>query len=263
MPTIVERPPPAAGAEPDLPPSTPALAPTAASAEQVTEQADNTTTLSEALYMEPPVPEHITISWAMTEMEGNDAPTRDHEHQESQHFYVTAVLPPQIPTIVESPSPASEADVRPSTPTLAPTPAAEQVVEQADNTTTPPEALHIEKPPVLEPIIVSCENSIYEELFAKFNQMMTEIEGMQTLIATLQQQQAQEAPPQQGFRRRTRHVSDADSDAPTEAITFPEDVAPIQQEGVLLNVQVVVAIVLLMFITTYFFFTFISGKLNC
>ena len=208
------------------------------------------------------MPEPIIISWAMTEMEGMHAPTRDHGHQESQYSYVTAVLPPQLPTIVEPP-PASEADVRPSIPTLVPTPAAEQVVELADNTTTPPEALHIEKPPVLEPIIVSCENSIYEELFAKFNQMMTEIEGMQTLIATLQQQQAQEAPPHmQGFRQRTRRVFDADSVAPTEVITIPEDVAPIQQEGVPLNVQVVVVIVLLMFITTYFF-TFISGKLNC
>ena len=144
--------------------------------------------------------------------------------------------------------------MRPSTPTLAPTAtAAEQVVEQADNTTTPPEALHMENPPmpVPEPISISRQNPIYGELFAKFNQAMTEMEGMRVLIATLQQQ-AQEAPPMQEFRRRTRRVSDADDAAPSEAMTMVGNVVPVQREGVPLNV--VVGIALLVFITTYLFF---------
>ena len=123
--------------------------------------------------------------------------------------------------------------------------------------------------PIPEPVVIIRENPRNEELFAKFNQTVAEMDGMQALIATLQQQlkQAQEAaaapPPVQELRRRTRRVSDADSAAPTEAVTFPEDLAPIQQERVPLNVQVVVVIVLLVFITTYFFFQFISGKMNC
>ena len=117
-------------------------------------------------------------------------PTPNHEQQESQASHVTAVLPPQISTIVEPP--AAEPDLRPSTPTLAPTAAAEQVAEQTDNTTTPSEVL---QPPVLipEPIAISPENLTYGELLAE---CQTEIQGLRASIATLQQQleQAQEAP---------------------------------------------------------------------
>jgi len=188
------------------------------------------------------------------------APTPGHdaiEHQESQDSHVTAILPPHIPTIVE---PAAESDLRPSTPAFAHTAAAaaaEQVAEQAEST---PEASHTEKPPVPipEPVVIIRENPRNEELFAKFNQTVAEMDGMQALIATLQQQlkQAQEAaaapPPVQELRRRTRRVSDADSAAPSEAMTMVEDVVPIQQEGVPLNVVVLIS--LLVFITTYLFF---------
>lgn len=193
------------------------------------------------------------------------APTPGHdaiehqESQESQDSHVTAILPPQIPTIVE-PAAVAELDLRPSTPALVQTTAAaEYAAEQADNTTTQPEASHTEKSvvPISEPVIITRENPFNEELFAKYNQAITEMDGMQALIATLQQQlkQAQEAapPPVQELRRRSRRVSDADSAAPSEAMTMVEDVVvPIQQEGVPLNVVVLIS--LLVFITTYLFF---------
>ena len=112
--------------------------------------------------------------------------------------------------------------------------------------------------PIPEPVVIIRENPRNEELFAKFNQTVAEMDGMQALIATLQQQlkQAQEAaaapPPVQELRRRTRRVSDVDSAAPSEAMTMVEDVVPIQQEGVPLNVVVLIS--LLVFITTYLFF---------
>ena len=106
--------------------------------------------------------------------------------------------------------------------------------------------------PVPEPISISRQNPIYGELFAKFNQAMTEMEGMRVLIATLQQQAQEAPPPMQEFRRRTRRVSDADGAAPSEAMTMVGDVVPVQREGVPLNI--VVGIALLVFITTYLFF---------
>jgi vesicle-associated membrane protein-associated protein A len=89
---------------------------------------------------------------------------------------------------------------------------------------------------------------------------MAEVDTLQAFIASLQQQlkiteeaaaAAVTAPPASELRRRTRRYSDADSAAPSEAVTMVEEVQ-IHSDGVPLNVVVVIALVV--FVTTYLFF---------
>ncbi len=98
-----------------------------------------------------------------------------------------------------------------------------------------------------EPIYITRENPVNEEMFAKFNMAQAEIERLKAQLAalTLQSQSQGE------LRRRTRRHSDADSAAGSEALTAVED-AHVQPEGVPL--QVVVGIALGVFVTTYLFF---------
>ena len=98
-----------------------------------------------------------------------------------------------------------------------------------------------------EPIYITRENPVNEEMFAKFNMAQAEIERLKAQLAalTLQSQSQGE------LRRRTRRHSDTDSAAGSEALTAVED-AHVQPEGVPL--QVVVGIALGVFVTTYLFF---------
>ncbi|CAA7271333.1 unnamed protein product [Cyclocybe aegerita] len=112
-----------------------------------------------------------------------------------------------------------------------------------------------------EPIYITRENPVNEELYAKYNTALAEIEKLHGQIAALSSEVAQaqqqillyqqQAVTQQELRRRTRRLSDADSAAGSDVQTMVED-PPLQQEGVPL--QVVVIIALGVFVTTYLFF---------
>jgi hypothetical protein len=172
--------------------------------------------------------------------------------------------------------PAEEPEHRPSTPvihdldTSVPVPAAEEVAENekpaeaivprsepAPTQSEPEPAPAISAP---QPLVITRENPVNEELFVKYNQAMTEVDRLQAFIASLQQQlkAAEDAastvpppPPVSELRRRPRRSSNADSVAHSEAVTMVEEVQ-IHSDGVPLNV--VVAIALVVFVTTYLFF---------
>jgi len=82
---------------------------------------------------------------------------------------------------------------------------------------------------------------VNEELYAKFMEAEREIDRLRSTMATMAA-----APPQ--LRQRTRALSDSGSTAETDIQTM----GSLQQEGVPL--QVVVIIALGVFITTYLFF---------
>jgi len=195
--------------------------------------------------------------------------------QESQDSTATAAqIQIPVPSIIEPPE--EETEPRPSTPithnldTSAPVAAAEEVTEEQkhaeDTPSTEPAPTHIEPEyapatSTPQPLVITRENPVNEELFVKYNQAMGEVDRLHAFVASLQQQLklAEEAaaasvvppPPASELRRRSRRVSDADSVAPSEAVTMVEEVQ-IHSDGVPLNVVVVIAIVV--FITTYLFF---------
>ncbi|KAF8957253.1 PapD-like protein [Flammula alnicola] len=184
-----------------------------------------------------PAPSEQTIQ----EERAHTPPPDDFERSVSQE-----PEPQQAPVVVEpvaEPSlepPAAPAPEYAPEPDI-PAPAPEPVVEPP----AAPEPLRREPTlvPQPAPIIITRENPINEELYAKFNVAQVEIERLKAQIAALTT--AQE------LRRRTRKLSDADSAAGSDVQTIVED-APIQQEGVPL--QIVVIIALGVFITTYLFF---------
>jgi len=100
-------------------------------------------------------------------------------------------------------------------------------------------------PPAPEPIYITRENPINEELYAKYNLAQAEIDRLKAQIAELS------APPPSELRRRTRKLSDADSATVSDFQTVVEEI-PVHQEGVPLQVVVIVA--LGVFVTTYLFF---------
>ncbi|KDR82894.1 hypothetical protein GALMADRAFT_238530 [Galerina marginata CBS 339.88] len=100
--------------------------------------------------------------------------------------------------------------------------------------------------PTPEPIYITRENPVNEELYAKYNMAQTEIDRLKSQIAALSTPAAQE------LRKRTRRHSDADSAAGSDVQTIVADDGPLHQEGVPL--QIVVIIALGVFITTYLFF---------
>ena len=113
---------------------------------------------------------------------------------------------------------------------------------------TPEVTLPVQQEPVLihasvsaPPPIIVRENPVNEELYAKFRDAEREIDRLRSTIATMAA-----APPQ--LRQRTRALSDSGSTAETDLQTM----GSLQQEGVPL--QVVVIIALGVFITTYLFF---------
>lgn len=198
--------------------------------------------------------------------------------QESQDSTATAAqIQIPVPSIVEPPE--EEPEPRPSTPiiqhpdTSAPVAAAEEVTEEQkhaeDTPRTEPAPTHVEPEyapatSTPQPLVITRENPVNEELFVKYNQAMGEVDRLHAFVASLQQQlklaeEAAEAastvpvppPPASELRRRTRRLSDADSVAPSGSVTMVEEVQ-IHSDGVPLNVVVVVALVV--FVTTYLFF---------
>jgi len=187
------------------------------------------------------------------------APTPTHDAIERETSAETVEVP-QVPTIVEpfdrhTPSPPPPA---PAAPVHDPEPEYTVVDPIHESEPEPTFAPAVEEPlpvpppvpapvPVVaEPIYITRENPVNEELYAKYQQAKAEIERLQSQVSTLSQ-----PPPPSELRRRTRRLSDADSAAGSEAMTMIED-APLQQEGVPL--QVVVIIALGVFVTTYLFF---------
>jgi len=193
------------------------------------------------------------------------------ERQESQDSTATAALP--VPAIIEPP--VTEPEHRPPTPvtrdlpTSIPVSVAEEVVDVDQRPAEEPVS-HSEPAPAYsepapatstpQPLVITRENPINEELYAKYNQSMAEIDTLQAFNASLQQQlkaaeevatAAATPPPASELRRRSRRYSDADSAAPSEAVTMVEEVQ-IHSDGVPLNVVVVIALVV--FVTTYLFF---------
>jgi hypothetical protein len=98
--------------------------------------------------------------------------------------------------------------------------------------------------PAPAPTVIVKENPVNEELAVKLNSAMAEIERLRAALAT-----ASVAPPSE-VRQRRKALSDDGSVAETDVTTVDE--GQYQQEGVPL--QVVVIIALGVFITTYLFF---------
>jgi hypothetical protein len=94
--------------------------------------------------------------------------------------------------------------------------------------------------PTPAPVIITKENPVNEELYAKYNHAQLEIERLKEQITSLSE-----------LRRRTRAPSDGGSTAASDIQTMVEE-GPVQQEGVPL--QVVVIIAFGVFIMTYLFF---------
>jgi hypothetical protein len=100
-------------------------------------------------------------------------------------------------------------------------------------TTEPPESTPA-------PVIITRENPVNEELYAKYNHAQLEIERLRERVTSLSE-----------LRRRPRAVSDDGSTVASDIQTIVEE-SPVHQEGVPL--QVVVIIAFGVFIMTYLFF---------
>jgi vesicle-associated membrane protein-associated protein A len=90
------------------------------------------------------------------------------------------------------------------------------------------------------PVIITRENPFNEELYAKYNHAQLEIERLKEQVASLSE-----------LRRRPRALSDDGSTVASDIQTIVEE-SPVHQEGVPL--QVVVIIAFGVFIMTYLFF---------
>ncbi len=215
---------------------------------------------------------HLTLDSqflaASSQLPQDRAPTPSHDsvvHQDSQDSTSTTAGQ-QLPIIIEPP--ASQPEHRSVSPVPPPVvnnaavdePAPEQPVDETAE--HEPAYSYAQPPPAPpEPVIITRENPINEELYAKYNKALLDLDDFQALVASLQEQLKQSQkiesaaadvpPPVQELRRRTRRLSDADSAAPSEVATMVDE-APIQQEGVPLNVVVIIA--LGVFVTTYLFF---------
>jgi vesicle-associated membrane protein-associated protein A len=193
------------------------------------------------------------------------APTPNYDsvvHQDSQDSTSTTAGQ-HLPTIIE-PQPEQHSVPPAPLPVVNSAVVDEPAPEQPVDETTEPEPAYLYAPPPPappEPVIITRENPINEELYAKYNKALLDLDNMQALVISLQEQLEQSQgvesaaadapPPVQELRRRTRRLSDADSAAPSEMVTMVDE-APIQQEGVPLNIVVIIA--LGVFVTTYLFF---------
>ena len=117
---------------------------------------------------------------------------------------------------------------------VAPAPITAVPVISAPITGPPPAELPEPIPP---PVIITKENPVNEELYAKYNHAQLEIERLKEQVASLSE-----------LRRRPRAPSDAGSTVASDIHTEN----PIQQEGV--PVHVVFFISFGVFFMTYFFF---------
>lgn len=160
-------------------------------------------------------PEHTEPTYVDTIAEPIPAPSR-----------VQDLVAEPEPLPVPAPRPVSSAPITAVPVISAPTP--EPLTEP-----------HITEP-TSTPVIITKENPVNEELYAKYNHAQMEIERLKEQVASLSE-----------LRRRARAPSDAGSTVASDIQTIVEDY-PIHQEGVPL--QVVVIIAFGVFITTYLFF---------
>jgi len=182
-------------------------------------------------------------------------PTQDAvERQTSSH---TVVDPPHVPetshpqesstmlpeyTEVTPAEPISEPSrveesVEPE-PLPVPVPVPRQVASASMSTV--PVAPVTEPPEPPSPVIITKENPLNEELYAKYQHAQSEIKRLKEQVASLSE-----------LRKRARAPSDAGSTVASDIQTVVEE-SPFQQEGVPL--QVVVIIAFGVFFTTYLFF---------
>jgi hypothetical protein len=139
-----------------------------------------------------------------------------------------------VPEVAPLPVPASKhIDPTPFTPVPVISDPITEPPTSEPPTTEPPES-------TLAPVIITRENPVNEELYAKYNHAQLEIERLKEQVASLSE-----------LRRRPRAVSDDGSTVASDIQTIVEE-SPIHQEGVPL--QVVVIIAFGVFIMTYLFF---------
>ena len=155
-------------------------------------------------------------------------------------FYVdtTAEPVPEVQDSVPEPAPLPV----PAPQHVAPTPITPVPVILAPITEPPISEPPITEPPerVPAPVIITKENPVNEEWYAKYNHAQLEIERLKEQVASLSE-----------LRRRPRAPSDDGSTVASDIQTIVEE-SPIHQEGVPL--QVVVIIAFGVFIMTYLFF---------
>ncbi|PPQ91678.1 hypothetical protein CVT25_012891 [Psilocybe cyanescens] len=174
----------------------------------------------------------------------------DTEVQQQQHQVPVIVEPweqPPSPAHTKAALPETEEAHEPTHSTVEPT--SEHSIPQPTEPVHEPTPVPAQEPvrvPTPAPIIIHRENPVNEELYAKFNMAQAEIDRLKAQIAELTTPAAQE------LRRRTRKLSDADSVAASDIQTIVVEDSPLHQDGVPL--QVVVIIALGVFITTYLFF---------
>ncbi|KAH9480412.1 Vesicle-associated membrane protein-associated protein scs22, partial [Psilocybe cubensis] len=135
-----------------------------------------------------------------------------------------------LPDTQESREPSRSADAEPVRETTIPS------SSEPAHEPTPAPAHEPIRLPAPAPIIIHKENPVNEELYAKYNRAQEEIERLKSQIAELTTPAAQE------LRRRTRKLSDADSVAASDVQTVVVEDAPLHQEGVPLQVVVIIAL---------------------
>jgi len=160
-------------------------------------------------------------------------------HADALYADTTAESIPEVQDLVPEPAPLPVPEpqhVPPTTITPVPDilpPITEPPISNEPSTTKPPESIPA-------PVIITRENPVNEELYAKYNHAQVEIERLKEQVASLSE-----------LRRRPRAISDDGSTVASDIQTIVEE-GPIHQEGVPL--QVVVIIAFGVFIMTYLFF---------
>jgi vesicle-associated membrane protein-associated protein A len=155
-------------------------------------------------------------------------------------FYVDTIAEP-IPEVQDSvpePAPLPVPTPQHDAPTtITPVPVISAPITEPPTSSEPSTT---ELPESIAPVIITRENPVNEELYAKYNHAQLEIERLKEQVASLSE-----------LRRRPRAVSDDGSTVASDIQTIIEE-SPIHQEGVPL--QVVVIIAFGVFIMTYLFF---------
>ena len=179
---------------------------------------------------------------------------QDLPHDQEASHRPQSLIPPPVHTETDyvdtTPEPIPEVQDLVPEPAPLPVPAPQHVAPIP--ITAVPISAPITEPPTNEPptteipehipapVIITRENPVNEELYAKYNHAQLEIERLKEQVASLSE-----------LRRRPRAASDAGSTIASDFQTIVEE-SPIHQEGVPL--QVVVIIAFGVFIMTYLFF---------
>lgn len=180
---------------------------------------------------------------------------QDPSHDQEASSRPQPLIPPPIHTEADyvdtTPEPIPEVHDLVTEPAPLPVPAPQHVVAPTPITAVPISA-PITEPPTSEPptteiperipapVIITKENPLNEEMYAKYNHAQLEIERLKEQVASLSE-----------LRRRPRALSDDGSTVASDIQAIVEE-SPLHQEGVPL--QVVVIIAFGVFIMTYLFF---------